>query len=169
MCFWDMKVGFLLILWIASCTGPAEKSVNPAIFLFLSPSSTIADPGPAGANLAKVQFDGLPVGTYPVTSCDVNNSSGNGIKVDGSAVFGFRITIGAVPVSSPYTFAANDPNLDLPINPYTTGVHIPDGVVACTLTRTINTSMRYSSSLSSGCTLNGAHTIQQLDIDCKPD
>lgn len=152
------------ILILVSGSGCGASDEDPANLISIALlQETLA--GPVGTNLAQVKFDNLSLLVdQSVTSCDSDNSSGAGIQIALSGPFaGASVAITSVPQSSPFTFPDNGA-LDLRLP----GSHLPDGSGTCVLTRTANTALRYQASLSSSCVLYG-HTMQVLDIDCRPN
>lgn len=160
-----------LLLVATTCTSRSPDAEGRLLMLSSGLLASSADPsalvtGSPASNIARLQYDFLWAGDYPITACDINNSSGSGIVVNTAAApLGGTLLINPVPATSPFTFAAGSAQLDL--DGY--GVHIPDGEVVCTLSRSSNTATRYTATLSPGCTLNGMHTIQQLELDCTPN
>lgn len=129
--------------------------------------TVVADLGPSGTNLANLSFDGFSRDNIPVVSCDVDNSSGKGIRINlPTDIFagGYYLKIVTVPNTSPYLFPENG-DLDL----FMSASHLPANPPSCTLTRTVNTNLRYTASVSSNCILMGGHTLTRFEVDCKPD
>ncbi|TGK43497.1 hypothetical protein [Leptospira andrefontaineae] len=118
-----------------------------------------------GTNLAQVSFDTFTADNQFITSCDVDNSSGQGIVVDLPDMFpsNYVVKIETVPSVSPFTFPIGGA-LDL----YLGSSHKPDDPANCVLTRTSNTIFRYSATLSTNCTVMN-HTLTRLEIDCIPN
>ncbi|TGL59248.1 hypothetical protein [Leptospira sarikeiensis] len=153
----------LFTLSLLNCDQGGKDIPSSLVFPLLQ--STEEEAGPYGTNLAQVTFDGWPFDDQPVISCDINNSSGDGIVIDLPDTFppDYVIKIETVPSVSPFTFPTGG-DLDL----YFGISHKPDNSTNCILTRTSNTSRRYSASISSSCTPMN-HTLTRLEIDCIPD
>ncbi|PJZ76777.1 hypothetical protein [Leptospira neocaledonica] len=154
-----IAIPFFSFIFLACGEEPKD---NPNSFLFpllQNIDTTI------GTNLAQVSFDTFSADNQLITSCDVDNSFGQGITVDLPDIFppNYVVKIETVPSSSPFTFPVNG-DLDL----YLGSSHKPDDPTNCTLTRTSNTVFRYSATLSPNCTVLG-HTLSRLEIDCIPN
>ncbi|MCB1138860.1 MAG: hypothetical protein KDK23_08900 [Leptospiraceae bacterium] len=155
-----LSMAAILLMLPLSCDSDEESDQFLSLLLLQSASQ-----GPSGTNLARVQFDNLTILVdQPIIHCDVDNSSGAGIEISLSGpIANSSVVITSVPSTSPFTFPQNGAlDLRLPAS------HLPDASGTCVLSRSENTSLRYTASLSGGCQLNG-HSIQVLEIDCKPD
>ncbi|GBF38721.1 hypothetical protein [Leptospira johnsonii] len=155
------KIEILVTGLLLFACGEEPKDI-PNSFLFPILQNIDVTPG---TNLAQVSFDTFSADNQLITSCDVDNSSGQGINVDLPDVFpsNYVIKIETVPSASPFTFPVNG-DLDL----YLGSSHKPDDPTNCVLTRTSNTIFRYSATLSTNCTVMG-HTLSRLVIDCIPN
>lgn len=155
------KIAALLSIFTFFACGEEPKDI-PSSFLFPLLQNFDVTPG---TNLAQVSFDTFTADNQFITSCDVNNSSGQGIIVDLPDMFpsNYVVKIETVPSTSPFTFPVGGA-LDL----YLGSSHKPDDPTNCVLTRTSNSFFRYSATLSTNCTVMG-HTFSRLEIDCIPN
>lgn len=160
----------LTLLFLFHCSENKSQDISSLLLPNLLKQTENPDPGatgPSGKNLANFSFDGFSRDNEPVVSCDVDNSSGQGIRVNlPTDVFagGYYLKIETVPSTSPYLFPENGA-LDL----WMSNSHRPAAPPSCTWTRTVNTSLRYVASISDDCILMGSHTLTRFEVDCKPD
>ncbi|PKA16855.1 hypothetical protein [Leptospira haakeii] len=148
------------VLLLLTCN--EEKKDIPNSLLFPLLQNVDLTPG---TNLAQVSFDTFTADNQLITSCDVDNSSGQGIVVDLPDIFpsNYVVKIETVPSTSPFTFPIGGA-LDL----YLGSSHKPDDPANCILTRTSSSFFRYSATLSTNCTVMN-HTLSRLEIDCIPN
>ncbi|MGJ4789550.1 hypothetical protein [Leptospira koniambonensis] len=150
----------ILVLGFSSCKEDKKDDLTSFLFPIFPNLDTNF-----GTNLAQVSFDTFNLDNAITTSCDSDNSSGQGIVVDLSSVFpsGYYIKIDIVPSTSPFLFPENG-NLDLHLG----SEHRPSDPPTCTLTRTSNSFLKYAASLSNNCEVMN-HTFTRLEIDCIPN
>ncbi|TGK03399.1 hypothetical protein EHO58_13325 [Leptospira selangorensis] len=155
------KTAILVSSFLFFACGEEPKDI-PNSFLFPLLQNIDLTPG---TNLAQVSFDTFTADNQLITSCDVDNSSGQGIIVDLPDIFpaNYVVKIETVPSTTPFTFPVGGA-LDL----YLGSSHKPDDPTNCVLTRTSNTFFRYSATLSTNCTVMN-HTFTRLEIDCIPN
>ena len=72
-----------------ACTVEKSGDSSSDLLILLGATQSISRSSTPGTNLAQVGFDGIPVfSNMPVTACDVDNSSAQGIIVDLTSVMG---------------------------------------------------------------------------------
>lgn len=148
-----------------ACTVEKSGDSSSDLLILLGATQSVSRSSTPGTNLAQVGFDGIPVfSNMPVTACDVDNSSAQGIIVDLTSVMGGAyVYINPVPLSASRTFPAG---LELDLHLFTP--HMPADSLSCTLVRSENTASRYLASLNPACNIMG-HTFDRLDINCRPN